>query len=286
MNYLKLNFLAIINIALLFIITFLKLVSSLIKALSNIVIYALGFLLVYMLCDVLLSFDISVFLEELGALLLLIIVCIVFLFLGLLIFGMYAIVFSILAAIIAFVNSVRNAIANIICFILDYIIEFMIKRMYYTIYNAILKDENYECIFTSVYSLENNGNEFVKINASINKEADRSKCIRCLFVNVLAFLEIALNVILNKKNWFGICMTLFSLGAFIVYQNSLTIAWLNVNYFEFLSCFHWTDICITVILIVYLLMCVFHMSHIINKNMNNYLDFINKIIERKEISLE
>lgn len=103
---------------------------------------------------------------------------------------------------------------------------------------------------------------------------------------MLAFLEVALNAIINKKNWFEIVMTLFSLVAFIVYQNSLTIAWLKVNYFEFLSYFHWIDICITVILIVYLLMCVFHMSYIINENMNNYLDFINKIIERKEISLE
>ena len=284
MKYLKINILSIINLILLMLITILKIISGLIRGLAKVGMYIVGFCFVYWFCLFIMNFNIDSILSTVGDFFNLI--GVVFLLGG---FAMAIMVIYVMILVLSGISVVIcthlwDYISNFICNVLNIIINLLIN-LYVKNYNAIILDNNYKCVFGPKYKLERDLQGEYVARKRIEDNEKKSVFINCLFVNIVAGIETIIHKLLRKKEIFGIFMVCVFLIILVAYQNYITITCFDMLYIKYLSCFKLNDILATLLLVLYLSVCVFFISNDIALEMDDYKAFLDTLVKRERITL-
>lgn len=279
MGSLKINCLAIINIFLFCIITVLNIISSVIEGLIGLLLFALGLFVIYFLGYTIAVNEFFSVLSLIPQIFILMLVLLLFGVIGFVILMCLGFMAGVLTSAFGVINYIWLAIANVLTLVLDKITSVLINKAYIPIHNTILKSNQYECFFTSVYQINNDS---INVKIKINKNVDIKKCLSCFFVNVLALIEVLVSIILNQKKWFELLVVFLVILGIFMYQNHLSHLCLGIGYIKFLSYFSIKQIIVALLIYGYIIFGTYTFANIISNHLNSYLDFVNTIVERNE----
>lgn len=285
MKYLKINILSLCNLFLLVLITFLNLLSGLMRAIAKIGIYFIGFCLVYWISVFIMNFNINSIFESVGT---------IFSLIGVVIFlGGYAVLFLSLCLFILILSFISllicslvwDNVSNFISEIIN-VITGLLMNLYIKNYNKIISDNNYKCIFGSEYKMEIDEYGVTVAHERLTAKEKKSSLVDNCIVNIVAVLEIIMHKLLNRKETFGIIMVCLFLIGLIVYQNYLTITCFDMLYIKYLSYFEINDVLAALVLVTYIAICLFIITKDITGEMDDFKSFLDVLLKREVITLE
>jgi len=281
MSHVKQNIFALINIFILGVITFLKLLASIIKAAGYIVIYFIIFVLVYFFAMFIESFQFSTLFENLEALFALPIVFLLGGAIGgiffVVLFGMYYLI----GLAIGLFNTVWMAVAKAVCKAIEYLVSILVNKLYLPIYRKYCKIDQRACFLSFDYvKRRKTGEQTDRIKASINKKSDINQCITALGVNVLYGMEYLFYILASRKNFFVWFCTLGFILTFIIHENHYCLVLAGMNYVEYLLLFNWQDLLASAIVIIYLMFCIFLLTNEMMDHLDDYVIFTQDVLKK------
>ncbi|MFR1450325.1 MAG: hypothetical protein ACLSSU_10355 [Beduini sp.] len=280
MESLKINCLAIINIFLFCIITVLNIISSIIEGLIGLLLFVLGLFVIYFLGYTIAVNEFFSVLSLIPQIFILILVLFLFGVIGFVILMCLGFLAGVLTTAFGVINYVWLKIANVLTLLLDSFTSILINKAYIPIHNTILKSSQYECFFTSIYQIDNDS---INVKVKINKNTDIKKCFCCIFVNILALIEVLISIIFNQKKWFELLVVILIIVGILMYQNHLSNLCFGMGYIKFLSYFSIKQIIVALLIYGYIIFGGYIFANTISNHLNSYLDFANTIVERNEI---